>query len=88
MVGNETGEMHKLSGEFVEVNAPNWVSFTWCWYTTPDRVSLVSYRLSSTDDGRTNLILTHERFADVEARNGHAMGWAATLDSLANHLAA
>ncbi|MEL7468640.1 MAG: SRPBCC domain-containing protein [Pseudomonadota bacterium] len=88
MRGNETGNEHNVKGEFVEIDEPNRVCFTWAWYSTPDAVSLVTYALSDAGGGKTTLTLTHERFASVEARDGHAMGWNASLDSLETTLAA
>jgi len=86
MTGNETGDPHNVSGEFVEVDEPTFVSFTWAWYTTPENVSLVSYRLKADGDS-TTLTLTHERFASVEARNGHNTGWTASMETLEAYLA-
>ncbi|MEM7060022.1 MAG: SRPBCC domain-containing protein [Pseudomonadota bacterium] len=87
MTGNDSGEAHNVSGEFVEVDEPTFVSFTWAWYTTPENVSLVSYRLKA-DGETTTLTLTHERFANIEARDGHNRGWIATMDTLEAYLAA
>ena len=87
MVGKDSGESHNVKGEFVEIDAPSRVSFTWAWYSTPDRVSLVTYALTDHGDS-TTLTLTHERFANVEARDGHNRGWTATLDNLEAFLAA
>ena len=87
MTGNESGEAHNVKGEFVDIDEPNRVSFTWAWYSTPENVSLVTYALTA-DGDKTRLTLTHERFASVEARDGHNMGWNATMDSLATYLAA
>jgi len=50
-------------------------------------VSLVTYALQSGSSGRTALTLTHERFADVEARNRHEFGWNGSLDKLGPWLA-
>ena len=87
MTGNDSGEAHNVSGEFVEVDEPTFVSFTWAWYTTPENISLVSYRLKA-DGDNTTLTLTHERFASTEARDGHNRGWTATMDSLEAYLSA
>lgn len=80
----KTGERHMVEGEFTEIREPDFVSFTWAWYTTPDRVSHVSYRLSDGERaGQTVLVLTHDRFYDADARDGHARGWSSSLDKLA-----
>lgn len=83
----ENAEEHYVSGEYVEIDAPRKVVFTWAWRSTPDRVSQVTYALSPAGEGRTTLTLTHERFADTEARDRHAHGWNACLGKLAPWLA-
>lgn len=88
MIGNETGEMHKVGGEYLEISEPDRISFSWAWHTTPGRVSRVTYALSAADGGGTTLTLTHERLYDTEARDNHGKGWSATLDSLEEYLAA
>jgi len=86
MVGDD-GEEHNVSGEYVEIDAPHKAVFTWAWRSTPDRVSRVTYALTPAGDGRTTLTLTHERLANVEARDKHAFGWNACFDKLGPWLA-
>ena len=88
MKGNETGNPHNVKGEFVEVDAPNKVSFSWAWYSDPEAVSLVTYALKDLGDGTTSMTLTHTRFATTDMRNGHAMGWNGSLGTLEKLLAA
>ncbi|MEM7190164.1 MAG: SRPBCC domain-containing protein [Pseudomonadota bacterium] len=88
MQGNESGEPHNVRGEFVEIDEPNRVSFTWAWYSAPDAVSLVTYVLTDAGDGRTSLLLTHEKLPNADQRDGHGRGWMATLESLENYLSA
>lgn len=80
------GNEFSVLGEFTEIDEPNAVSFTWAWSGTPEKISHVTYRLSPADGGGTTLTLTHERFADTDARNGHAAGWSATLELLVAYL--
>ncbi|MEM1161078.1 MAG: SRPBCC domain-containing protein [Pseudomonadota bacterium] len=86
MSGNETNQEFNLRGEFVEIDAPNMVSFTWAWESSPDDVSMVTYKLSASGDGSTSLVLTHERLSSTEARDSHGYGWMATIDTLADYL--
>ncbi|MEO1493623.1 MAG: SRPBCC domain-containing protein [Pseudomonadota bacterium] len=80
------GTAFGVFGAFTEIDAPNTVSFTWAWTGTPERVSQVTYRLSAVDADRTTLTLTHDRFFDSDARDGHAGGWSATLELLESYL--
>jgi len=82
------GEEHHVSGEYLEIDAPRKVVFTFAWRSTPDRVSRVTYALAPDGAGRTTLTLTHERFADAQARDRHAEGWTGSLENLVAWLAA
>jgi uncharacterized protein YndB with AHSA1/START domain len=86
MIGDNCEE-HNISGEYVEIDAPRKVVFTWAWRSTPDRVSQVTYALTSADEGRTTLTLTHERLANAEVRDKHVFGWNGSLDNLSPWLA-
>lgn len=86
MIGDNCEE-HNVSGEYVEVDAPRKVAFTWAWRSTPERVSQVTYALSPASEGRTTLTLTHERLHNAEVRDKHAYGWNGSLDNLALWLA-
>jgi uncharacterized protein YndB with AHSA1/START domain len=86
MIGDNR-EAHNVSGEYVEVDPPRKVVFTWAWQSTPDRVSQVTYALKPESAGRTTLTLTHERLASAEVRDRHEFGWNGSLDKLAPWLA-
>lgn len=86
MIGDNCEECN-VSGEYVELDAPRKVVFTWAWRSTPDQVSQVTYALSPAGKGRTTLTLTHERLANAEVRDKHAFGWNGSLDNLAPWLA-
>jgi uncharacterized protein YndB with AHSA1/START domain len=75
------GEAHDVSGVYREVIANEKLVFTWTWKTTPERESLVTVLLKPDGDG-TLLTLTHEQFADKEARDGHEGGWNGALDKM------
>lgn len=79
MDGNS--EYHEVGGVYREVVSNEKLVFTWAWHTTPERESLVTISLRPDGDG-TILTLHHEQFADEAARDGHALGWAGTLDKL------
>ena len=79
------GEYHRVGGVYREVLPPQKLVFTWAWESTPERESLVTIELK--DLGKTTeLVLTHERFADEEARDKHQQGWNGCLNRLAGFL--
>ena len=79
------GETFRVGGVFREIVPDRKLVYTWAWESTPERESLVTLELSAAGDG-TDLVLTHQRLADVEARDKHLQGWIGCLDRLGNFL--
>ena len=77
-----SGETHRVGGTYREVEPQRRLVYTWAWESTPERESLVTVEFVRSGDG-TDLVLTHERFADRDARDRHGVGWSACLDRLA-----
>ena len=75
------GEEHDVSGVYRDVVANEKLVFTWAWKSTPERESVVTVLLQPDGDG-TMLTLTHEQFADEDARDRHQHGWNGSLDKL------
>jgi uncharacterized protein YndB with AHSA1/START domain len=80
------GEQHGVSGVYEEVIAPTFLSFTWAWQSTPERVSFVRVELQPDGLG-TKMVFRHDRFFDRTARDNHERGWTATLAKLDRLLA-
>lgn len=85
------GEIHHF-GEYVQIERPNLLSFTWmlsdqdCIGSTGRNAdTLVSITLSSQDEG-TELVLVHEKLPDQQAVNGHRFGWEQSLQKLTKFL--
>ncbi len=77
-----SGDRDCVAGVYREVQPSSRLVFTWAWETTPERESLVTVELKDKDGG-TELVLTHERFFDEDARNRHEKGWSHLLARLA-----
>ena len=75
------GEKHEVGGTVREVVPDQKLVYTWAWHSMPERESLVTVQFNPDGDG-TLLTLTHERFADDDARNRHQNGWNGALDKL------
>jgi len=75
------GNEHDVSGVYREIIPNEKLVFTWAWKTMPERETLVTVLLKPDGDG-TLLTLTHEQFADNDARDSHQHGWTGTLDKL------
>ena len=77
----DDGEQHEVGGKYLEVLPNERLVFTWAWHSTPERQSQVTVILKPEGD-MTFLTLTHDKFFDEAARDGHKRGWTGTLDKL------
>ena len=70
------GELFHLSGEFVEVDPPDRVAYTFRWDPPDrdDRETVASLSLEARDDG-TEVLLTQGDFATEERVALHRQGW-------------
>jgi uncharacterized protein YndB with AHSA1/START domain len=74
------------TGEYRELRRPHRLIFTWVSKNTLGRETLVTVELRAVGED-TELILTHERLPDDEARRRHGQGWASIAEKLAASLA-
>jgi hypothetical protein len=79
-------EYYEVGGVYREVVPNERLVFSWAWYSTPERESLVTVSLKPDGDG-TLLTLHHEQLFDQAARDGHERGWVGALDKLEKYLA-
>jgi uncharacterized protein YndB with AHSA1/START domain len=79
-----SGEVIRVGGTYREVLAPSRLVFTWQWEGNPNE-TLVTIDLVEVGD-RTELRLTHERFADAAERDRHGGGWSGSLERLDRRL--
>jgi uncharacterized protein YndB with AHSA1/START domain len=77
----DDGEYHEVGGKYLEVAPDQRLVFSWAWHSTPERVSQVTVVLREEGDV-TLLTLTHDKFFNEAARDGHKRGWSGTLDKL------
>lgn len=75
------GGEHNPTGVYQEVIPEKKLVFTWEWLGSPERESLVTFRLQPFEGG-TELTLLHEQLPDEDARKSHEMGWNGFLDKL------
>jgi uncharacterized protein YndB with AHSA1/START domain len=77
-------------GTYLEVNAPQRLVMTWRWEEddpAEEYDSLLSLDFNERN-GETELVLTHEKLANVDSRARHKEGWTAIIDQLATVLEA
>ena len=76
-------DAHIVVGEFREIRSPERLVFTWRWEgEDADPETLVTIDFHDRG-GATEVVLTHERFLTVEARDKHQQGWDGCLAQLA-----
>lgn len=80
-----------IRGSYLEVRPPERLVYTWTWKHDPglgisegDTRVTVEFRERGAE---TELVLTHERFAGIQARDEHTQGWTTCLDRLGRVLA-
>ena len=85
------GEFFTAVGEFKEVKAPERLVYTWDWEKDgsgeefgevegkPTQITVEFLKRGE----RTEMVLTHSRFATVESRDNHAQGWSKIAESFA-----
>lgn len=74
-----------VSGSYLEIEPPDRLAFTWRWDGEPGE-TLVTVRLTAAGPD-TELVLTHEGFADDRQRDNHVQGWSDCLARLPGRLA-
>jgi uncharacterized protein YndB with AHSA1/START domain len=89
--GTMAGKRWAIRGTYLEVRPPERLVYTWTWKHDPglgesegDTTVTVEFRERGAE---TELVLTHERFASIQARNEHSQGWKSCLDRLERVLA-
>jgi uncharacterized protein YndB with AHSA1/START domain len=85
------GEFFTAVGEFREVKPPERLVYTWDWEKdgsgtefgeVEGKPSLITVEFFKRGE-RTEMVLTHTRFATVESRDSHALGWSKCAESFA-----
>lgn len=77
-----------VRGEYLEVNLPERLVFTWAWEDEPDRrPTTVRVTFTERNPQTTELLLEHMDFQDPQDAVNHQEGWTITLDRLAQVVA-
>lgn len=76
------GSLHVLRGEYLEIDPPNRLVYTYEWETIPDAPSTRVEIEFEERDGRTDLRLVQFGFESRETRDDHRTGWASCFEQL------
>ena len=76
------GKAHIVVGTYREVKPPEKLVFTWKWETEPQHGDTLVTIEFLDRGGKTEVILTHEKFPSDAARDEHNKGWTGCFDRL------
>ena len=86
-IDNETADGAKIviEGEFLTVEAPDCLVYTWSTSGDSSQPERVTVRFDD-HDGGTEITILHERINGPALRRQHDQGWTGCLDGLIAHL--
>lgn len=80
------GAVRSVAGEYLEVDPPRRLVYTWAWESHPDSASTGEITVVAVDFVRegsaTRVVLEQRGFADEAGRDSHDRGWQGCLDNL------
>jgi len=79
-------ESYEHGGEFIVIERPSKLAFTWIARATDEQTTLVTVEFFEAGRAFTELVLTHERFPRKEVRARYETGWGQIVDRLGRHL--
>ncbi len=72
---------HVVSGEFIEVDAPNRLVYTWAWEEPTEHPGQSRVTVEFIENGNTtDLLVTHDGFPELSYTEAHNQGWQACLN--------
>ncbi len=75
------GSLHVLTGEYLEIDPPRRLVYSYAWETLPGPATRVEIELVERA-GSTELRLVHSGFADGQFAADHEQGWVECFDGL------
>ncbi|MSP20615.1 MAG: SRPBCC domain-containing protein [Alphaproteobacteria bacterium] len=85
-MGRDGARQVEITGEFVAVEPPRRLAFTWRGSFPPGADSLVTVTLAAVGHHETELVLEHERLPSAQSTKGHEAGWISISNRLAECL--
>jgi len=75
-----------LAGEYLVVDRPRKLSFTWVSMHTSQQPTVVTIDLKPVGADETELTLTHTGFQSADSAKGHRVGWGTIIEKLAANM--
>ncbi len=76
------GSQHTQEGEYLRLERPRLIEFTWTADASEPKRSIVTVELQAAGEDETDLTLTHRLLPSEDAVQSHYAGWDSGLDSL------
>jgi uncharacterized protein YndB with AHSA1/START domain len=86
VIMRDAEKTHEHRGEFLIVQRPVKLSFTWIAASTDQQPSVVTVEFLAISERETELVLTHERFPRQESSDQYRGGWSQILARLDAYL--
>ena len=88
---HEGDNQHTSIGEFVELDPPSKLVFTWSWegidFGQDSLVTVELHEAEFEDQPATELVLTHEKLGSAHERSEHNAGWMGCIKQLSKMFA-
>lgn len=81
---SDTGVLNVVNGEYLTIERPRCLIFTWYWDASPEEITRVTLRFQALTDQESELHLLHEQFPDSSRASLHSTGWGSSFESLAD----
>ena len=78
--------VYEHRGEFVIIERPGKLAFTWIAQATDFQPTLVTVELFAAGEAECDLVLTHEKFPRREVRDRYRGGWGQIAERLQQYL--
>ena len=82
----DSGDRYGGQGEYVEIDPPRRLAFTWTWDDDRAQVQQLIEIEFQEREGVTTMRFTHRDLWDEEAVRSHEQGWSTAFDNLARAL--
>ena len=78
------GETFVVTGEYITINRPEQLVFTWAWVHGDDKTEMLITLNFIANSNVTEMQMIHEKLPDQESKDHHNEGWLACFDRLAS----
>lgn len=86
VIMRDANKTYEHRGEFLVVQRPLKMSFTWIAAATDHQPTVVTVEFMPINDSETELVLTHERFPKKEVSDQYRGGWGQIVNRLCAYL--